>query len=652
MSFKTTFAGAALLATLALSSSAWSAPLQTAAPAAVPLAPQAHALTKDDLDAWLDGFIPYAMERADMAGIVIVVVKDGRILTSRGFGVADVKTRRPVDPKTTLFRPGSVSKLFTWTAVMQLVERGKLDLDKDVNTYLDFKIPEAYGKPITLRNLMTHTPGFEETIKGLFAKDHRPLDTVLKAWVPTRIFPPGEVSAYSNYGAALAGYIVQRVSGEPFEQYIAHHIFQPLGMTHATFEQPLPKILAADMSKGYQAASGKELEFENVNMSPAGALSASGEDMARFMIAHLNNGTYQGAQILKPETAVLMHGNAYRPVAQLPAMALGFYHQDRNGHVVIAHGGDTVAFHSNLQLILDQNVGLFYSQNSLGKAGMGIRVALFDRFMDRYFPAPALPDEKTIKSAKVDAAKIAGTYEVSRRSETNFLIVGDVLGQITFTANDDGTISTDFEKDLAGNPKKWREVAPNIWREVNGSRIIVVTLKDGKIARMDTDDFPPIWVVSPAPFWYSSAWNIPLLITTMAMLALVVLFWPLKAVLRWRYASSFPLSGRGATLYRLSRIEALLALLFLGGWGVFAALASETPQLLDSPSDIYLRGLQLIGVVAVIGAIVPLYQLTVSLPDATRPWWTKVSDLLLALACLATVWFAFSMHFLSLTLNY
>ena len=138
-----------------------------------PAAPGAGApLTKADVDSWLDGLIPYALSVGDVAGAVVVVVKDGQVLTERGFGLADVKSRKPVDPERTLFRPGSVSKLFTWTAVMQQVEAGKLDLDADINTYLDFKIPPRDGKPITLRNLMTHTPGFGEQHQGPLR--HRP----------------------------------------------------------------------------------------------------------------------------------------------------------------------------------------------------------------------------------------------------------------------------------------------------------------------------------------------------------------------------------------------------------------------------------------------------------------------------------------------
>src|SRR6188474_2548999 len=161
----------------------------------------AKPLTKSDVDVWLDGFLPYALRTADIPGVVITVVKDGQLLTARGFGYADVEKKTPVDPDQTLFRPGSVSKLVTWTAAMQLVEQGKLDLDKDVNTYLDFKIPEYDGKPITLRQIMTHTAGFEEAVKDIIFSDPAhllPLGDYLKRWTPKRVFEPGTTPAYSN----------------------------------------------------------------------------------------------------------------------------------------------------------------------------------------------------------------------------------------------------------------------------------------------------------------------------------------------------------------------------------------------------------------------------------------------------------------------
>ena len=346
-------------------------------------APKAHELTAEDLGAFLDGFMPQQIEHADIAGAVVVVVKDGKLVFSKGYGYADVAKKVQISPETTLFRPGSISKLFTWTAVMQQVELGKLDLDRDVNDYLDFKIPPAFGKPITLRNIMTHSTGFEETAKDLFvgsADDLRPNKEYLQVHMPARIFPPGTTPAYSNYATTMAAYIVERVSGQSFNDYVEEHIFKPLNMTHATFRQPLPEALKPFMSNGYILGSGEPKPFEFVQVAPAGSLSASAVDMTHFMIMHLQYGRYGDAQILKPETAVQMHARQDGWPPAMNAMCLGFYEQWRDGHRSIGHGGDTVSFHSNLHLILDANVGLFVSYNSPGRAEIDPRGSLFNSF--------------------------------------------------------------------------------------------------------------------------------------------------------------------------------------------------------------------------------------------------------------------------------
>ncbi|HEX8415085.1 MAG TPA: serine hydrolase domain-containing protein, partial [Sphingomicrobium sp.] len=350
----------AVTALLSIPSSAQ--PVRTAATVGQPLSPaeavqsaipnvpgqvRGAALSPADVDAWLDGFLPYAIARADIPGAVVVVVSNGEVVTQRGYGYANVAKRTPVDPRATLFRPGSISKLFTWTAVMQMVEQGKLNLDADVNKYLDFKIPPYQGKPITLRQIMTHTAGFEEQVKDIIVTDPKsaiPYETLLKRWTPHRVYAPGTTPAYSNYATALAGYAVQRVSGEPFDTYVERHIFAPLRMTRSSMRQPLPANLRPLMSEGYGPGEDKPIGFEFVGPAPAGSLSSTGEDMARFMIAHLQN----GAGILQPRTAALMHSPANTPIPGLNGMAYGFYQHNVNGRRVIGHGGDTNAFHSDL----------------------------------------------------------------------------------------------------------------------------------------------------------------------------------------------------------------------------------------------------------------------------------------------------------------
>ncbi|HLW34038.1 MAG TPA: serine hydrolase domain-containing protein, partial [Chthoniobacterales bacterium] len=210
---------------------------------ALPESSPAPVLTKQDLEPFFEALIPSQLRTKNLAGAVISVVKDGQVLLQKGYGYADVDAKKPVLPDQTLFRPGSISKLFTATAVMQLVEQGKLDLDRDVNGYIDFAIPKTYPEPVTLRRLLTHTGGFEETLKNLFVgheSDLNPVGTYVANQLPARIFPPGKIPSYSNYGFTLAGYIVERVSGEKFERYVDNHILKPLKMNNSTFDQPLP----------------------------------------------------------------------------------------------------------------------------------------------------------------------------------------------------------------------------------------------------------------------------------------------------------------------------------------------------------------------------------------------------------------------------
>ena len=263
----------------------------------------------------------------DVAGAVVVVVKDGETLLHKGYGYADVAARKPVDPATTLFRTGSVSKLTTWTAVMQLVEQGKLDLDADVNGYLDFEIPAREGQPITLRQIMTHTPGFEERIKDLIIPEGEsfdPLDVYLKHWVPTRIFAPGTTPAYPNYATALAGYIVARVSGLSFDDYVEQHIFAPLGMQHSTFRQPLPenlRVKCRTVMRGPRRAKALRDRCGRAGGQPVRIGRRHGAIHARAPCKKVRSGKLGSSG----QTAEQMHTTALTVLPRVDRMVLGFY---------------------------------------------------------------------------------------------------------------------------------------------------------------------------------------------------------------------------------------------------------------------------------------------------------------------------------------
>jgi len=524
-------------------------------------------LTQADVESWLDGYMPYALVSGDLAGAVVVVVKDGAVLTAKGYGYADVEARRPVDPQTTLFRPGSTSKLFTWTAVMQQVELGRIDLDADVNRYLDFRIPDYQGQPVTLRQIMTHTAGFEEALSGLIVHTATvpALDAVVKRWVPERIFPPGVTPAYSNYATALAGYIVQRVSGEPFDSYIDRHIFQPLGMKHATFTEPLPANLAGDMSKGYAQGSGPAKEFELITVRPAGSASISGADMARFMISHLDE---DHSVLLKPETMRTMHGTALTLMPPLNRMELGFYEANLNGQRIIAHGGDTQWFHSDLWLLLDQHVGLFVSLNSAGRATatLDVREALLTYFMNRYFPATQTPS--TFQPRIADSAALAGTYLVSRHSQSGVRRALNFFSQMRVTTDEKGGLySGAFEfTGLDGAPRDWVEVGPFLWKDRKSSERLAAQVRDGKVVRIAVDSFAPFMVYDRVPWYQSTTWLRPAAIAGCVALLLLVLSLPAGWLARKSYGGALRLLGRERRAYLWTAWLSLATLGILLWW--------------------------------------------------------------------------------------
>jgi CubicO group peptidase (beta-lactamase class C family) len=628
---------------------------QESPPAPMPAAAMAAPLTAADVNAWLDGYMPYALKSGDIAGAVVVVVKDGQVLTERGYGYSDVEKRMPVDPALTLFRPGSVSKLFTWTAVMQQVEQGKINLDADISQYLDFKIPERDGKPITMRNLMQHTAGFEEQAKGIISEDPKSpgFDTLLKNWVPTRVFAPGTTPAYSNYGASLAGYIVQRLSGESFDSYIEKHIFAPLDMKHSSFRQPLPAELLPLMSKGYPLASEEPRPFEIIGPAPAGSLASSGEDMAHFMIAQLQDGEYHGNRILKAETAETMHNSPLTMLPPLNRMELGFFETNINGREVIGHLGDTDYFHTSLHLFLKENVGFYVSFNSPGKDGAagGLRGALFQDFADRYFPAAppkAGVDEKT---AAAHAALMSGAWAVSRGSQSNFLAGIGFIGQTKVGVGKKGELVLPFPG-LNGKPRHWIETAPFVWADEDGHDRAAAQVVDGKPVRFSFDLLSPFMVFERVPWYANSTWLLPLFGIGVAALLLTALVWPVAALVRRRYKSPLALAPASLRAYRWSRIAAVAMLAGLALWLLIFALILKDTNSLNGRLDPLLWFAQIFGVLAFWGGLALMLWNLKAVWGGERRWPAKVWSVVLVISAGAVLWAALVSKLLSFGTNY
>ncbi len=626
--------------------------------------PQPTELTGTDVDAWLDGYLPYAMHTGDIPGAVVVVVKGGQVVTARGFGYADTKQRTPVDPERTLFRPGSVSKLVTWTAVMQLVERGKLDLDADVNTYLDFRISPRDGKPVTLRQILTHTAGFEEQAKHILfydPKDLRPLGELLKSWTPERIYAPGSTPAYSNWATALAGYVVERISSMPFEDYVEREIFTPLRMRTATFRQPLPPALASQMSAGYLKPGEPSRGFELIGPAPAGALSASGLDMARFMLAHLHDGELDGQRILAASTAAAMHDSSLARVDRaslvppLNRMELGFFETDVNGREVIGHLGDTSAFHTSLHLFLKEDVGLYVSFNGTGRSGAAqtLRGALFHDFADRYFPDVGPAEGRVDASTAARHAQLmAGIWQNSRRSESNFFAALSLFGQTKVAAGDKGQLTINALTGLNGRPREWVEIAPFVWRDRDGHDRLAAQVEDGKVVRWSMDLISPFMVFDRVPAAKSRAWILPALYVALAVLLLTLLSWPIGWGIRRWCRKPLALAAPARLAYHGTRATAGLVLAVLAGWAATVTAMLGDLKHAGGGFDAWLWLLQALGLAIFVAAVgVTLWSARLAWRDG-RGWGGRCWSVLLALSCGLVLYVAARFGLIAVTTNY
>jgi CubicO group peptidase (beta-lactamase class C family) len=619
------------------------ATVPAAAQAAADSVQPAHPLERADLEAFFDGIIPLQLERSDVAGASVLVMKDGQVLLEKGYGYADLKAGKPVNPDSTIFRLASISKLFTWVSIMQLEEQGKVNLDTDVNQYLDFQIRPAphsvSDKPITLRNLMTHTSGFEESSSDVILVDAKKAVTLRDYLIqnqPNRLFPPGQIPAYSNYGVGLASYIVQRVSREPFEQYVQRHIFAPLGMIHSSFQQPLPKDLASLPSEGYRGNTTKAaVGFEIFNPVGAGGISSTASDMGRFGQALLNGGTLDGKTILKPETLALMWTPQFQASPQLPPQCMGFYQDWRNHLRWIGHEGDLIAFHSLFFVEPTQKLVLFVSYNSAG-GGDQPRPEIIHFFSDRYFPGA--PKVEYLKSFPAEMRQIAGTYVTTRRADSTKLAPGNLFEQRSVTVDKDGVLHIEHSRDLRGHPIRWRAVGKDLWQaEGEQARVFAIRDEKGGVARIAVA-FPGVQY-QRVPWYEKAVYVLSIGAVCLAQLLIVVIA-SLVSFILWLRGKKRNPKPRALSLTAGPRLAACVWILLLGAMGGFAlSLGDDT---LPPNPDWYLW-FDVLNWATGLAILLSLWATIAGLRVVLRKELfvlTRVKFAVVAVACLFLTWFA------------
>ena len=596
-----------------------------------------HQLTAEDVNAWLDGKLPDALKNGDIPGAVVTVVKDGQVVTTRGYGWADTGASggQPVavDPQKSLFRVASVSKIPTSIAAMQLVEQGKVDLDADISAYLDFEIERRFDEPLTLRHLLTHSAGFEEHGSLTPTTD---LEAYVKNDPPAQVFAPGTTPGYSNYGMALAGYIVQRVSGQPFETYVREHVLEPAGMTTSTYEQPLPAGLAGSLGPGH-TSTGEKIPFELMGDFPAGSLTVSAPDFAAFMNAQLSRSpkllrekTWE--QMWSPGLGEERLGNR----AKAGEMGLGYFDLSRHGQRVVGHGGDIQGWHSQFELYPEEKTGIFISYNGDGNgsdSSNNLREDLAQGFADRYFPGDAVKASGSKDSAE-RARQVAGSYVPSRTFWTTFLSAWmPAYSSVSIEHTGDGKLKVD--------KTQYVEVEPWVWRQVDGRGAIAAQVKDGKVVSLSQE---PAFTLLPTTLLQQAL--VPVFGVCLVLLLVVTVAWPVGALRRRRALKRGQEVGAPVPwLTRVARGGGALALSAQLTWILILAVIATSSSAITSGSLTWLipvarcaQVLQALGVVAVIPAAVDL---VMSL--RRRAGWRRVTMSAILLAALvALAWWAWA----------
>jgi CubicO group peptidase (beta-lactamase class C family) len=552
-----------LVATLAIPAPLWAAAQTAPSRQSLP-APTNGPTDPQEVEAFLDEVVPRQLQEEHIAGAAVAVVKGGELLFAKGYGFADLATKRPVVADQTLLPTDSTGKLFVWTAVMQLAEAGKVDLDADINHYLDFQIPATFPQPITLKHLMSHSAGFEDTgaLFTLDVEELQPIGVWLARHLPARVRPPGVISGYSNYGTALAGYIVERVAGVPFEQYVEEHIFQPLGMARSTLRQPLPAALGSDLTTTYRYANGDFTALPPVYVHvPAGETYTTVTDMAKFMMAHLRD---DDSPILQAATAQRMHSQLFAHDPGVSGMAYGFAETTQNGQYLLRHEGNLEGVSSSaLFLLPTQDLGVYIAYNSNG--GFGPGEAFRRAFLDHYFPAQADPPQAITLTAE-ETNQLVGSYRSTRMFETTFAKVvrlfGGGYGDVQVRANADGTFTT---QGIGATMLQWVPVAPAVLRLADGAQNGVGDLvfgrdEQGRLTWLFVGNTP--YRAYEKVAWYEA---VPLHLAWVALCELSFLVLLIALPLGWlvrRLRRTPPVDGANRVAQWLLASACALALLF------------------------------------------------------------------------------------------
>jgi CubicO group peptidase (beta-lactamase class C family) len=527
-----------------------------------------------DLIERLDEAFGENLEKHEVPGGVLVVVHDGNILHARGFGVADLETERPVDPDETLFYLASVTKTFTATAVMQLVEAGKLQLDRDVNEDLRrVRVPPIFDEPVTLHHLLTHTAGFDDRNIGYVARSAEGrtlLADYLATSLPARVMPPGRIISYSNHGYGLAGYLVEIASGEPFETYVEAHILEPLEMSRSTAQTPPPPAFEKRMATGYaldfRTGTMEPVPLGARNIPPAGTVIATATDIGRYMLAHLGDGEKSGRRILGREMSRIQKSTQFTHHSDLPGIAYGFYERRRDGRRAIEHAGSYPGWFTLMTLFPEEGTGIFMATNMSAAAP---HYATLDVLLAELWGEPAEVEPLVPQNDTEELRRFRGAYQPVRYSRTTVEKFAIFDTQVEVSVDAEGRLTI---RPRHGKMEQWVQLAPlEFSRAGTAEKLVFRENEDGEITHLfrsvGDSQFPMAY---ERLHWHDRlAVQLPYLYAVGSILLASVVVWPLALVARWflrrlRGRSTVATNGAG-TAVGTAVFVSLLLLVFIAG---------------------------------------------------------------------------------------
>jgi CubicO group peptidase (beta-lactamase class C family) len=584
----------------------------------------------------VDPIFSDAIARGEIPGAVFLLVQGDRVILRKAYGYADAAKKTPMDVDRTAIHICSVSKIFTAVAVMQLVERGQLDLDADVNRYLKaFQVRNPFATPLTLRHLLTHTGGLDDALFGKLAPtpaELEPLGLHLSRHMPPVIDPPGTVSRYSNYGVALAGYLVEVAWGLPFETCVERSVFAPLGMGTASFVQPSP--LAADLATGHGSRSGKANPQRPllINDAPAGSVTTRVDDMARFMVAFLNGGRLGDAVVLEPGSVAAMTSPQHRADPRLPfSHGLGWQIDSKGGRTFVGHDGGGGGHVTRLVLVPELKAGFLVYFN---RWPVQCIYPLTDKLFE-HFARPGYSKQWTPKTPGAPDRRLEGLYRNSwyvHDSLFKFLVLLGAAEEKRVSVQDDGTLRV--ADDL------YYPVEPLLYRQKDSDRMVAFRAGPGGAVTLYEDATEELHKLR---WWETSAFSLRLLAACVAVLVSAVLAWGgaslWRAVLRRPSAAPLPAAARRARLWTVLIVVCLSI-------PVAVAVIQGQPE---NPEDILIRIQpvwnaillllpQIVALLAVLSAVA-------AVRSWRSRWWGLVVRLHYSLVALASASLVWLLHF-------